>query len=309
MQRSATNFRLLGILATTVLIAGVAFLSGGRSTAAQGTMLKVLPASQTVDLEDGAFTVDITVENVANLASFEFILKYNPSILRFVKVETGPFLGSTGRQVQCRLPIHYSPAPAPADADLNAVRFGCNTIDLQPPAPNGSGTLATLTFAPRRAGTSQLSIVVGTEAYGFTDPLGNSIDLVPQNSSIKVEGTGPEPTPRPDEPTPVPTQPPPPPKPVITPDPNSWLEPEPGQTVMTQPVDRIVAGAIDVQGSSGSRNASQGQNAGSPRAGEGPSEEGGPWWISLLGGLLAFTGALLIPVAIYIRGAGLRRRI
>jgi len=305
IDRNVRFFGVLSLVGAVLLIAGIAALSGGRGAGAQTAVLKVVPASQTVNLDDGNFTVDITVEDVSNLASFEFILSYDPSILRFVKVEQGSFLGSSGREVQCPSPIRYSPAPG--DSNLDAVRFGCGSINLQPPAPNGSGTLATLTFAPRTGGTSPLEIVVGTQGYGFSDPLSENIDVIPQSSSVKVEGTGPEPTPEPGEPTPIPTQSPPPPKPSITPEADPWLAPGPGETVMTQPVDRIVAGMSDTRGSSGSGSASQ--NAGSPRAGEGPSEEGGTWWIGLLGGLLAFSGATLIPVATYMRGAGSRRRI
>ena len=54
---------------------------------------------QRANLSGGAFTVNLTVENVANLAGFQTDLLFDPAIVSVNGVSLGAFLGSTGRAV------------------------------------------------------------------------------------------------------------------------------------------------------------------------------------------------------------------
>ncbi len=149
------------------------------------TATRVSPAAQTVSA-DANFTVDITVENVTNLGSYEWQLAFDPALAGYVSVVNGPFLGSTGRSVFCPSPI----------LDVGSVRFGCVTTGLLPPPPSGSGVLSTVTFSALAPGTSLLDLVW----VSLSDPLANDIPTQIFDGSVTIE---PAPTPT-ATPTPTP---------------------------------------------------------------------------------------------------------
>ncbi len=112
------------------------------------------PAMIVVDMDPGtsgiqtsmsypASTTDIYVDFVVlnadpeGIGAFEFEIAI-PFGLRYVGYAVGPFLGSTGRQMQC-LQVPEIPE--------SRVRIGCGTIGLSPPGPTGDGVLATVHFA------------------------------------------------------------------------------------------------------------------------------------------------------------------
>jgi hypothetical protein len=303
MNKSVRLLGLVGLGSAGLLLAVMAVWTASNTAEAQTADMKVVPASQTVDLSGGTFTLEIVAEQVDDpngLAAFEFKLTYDPDIIRFVGVEAGPFLASTGRDARCVSARHRL-------AGSEDIQFGCVTNAQGPPwGPNGSGLLATVTFAPRAAGTTSLNMAPGMTkvipAYELPD---ENIAVVAQGGSVTVVGSGPEPTPKPDEPTPVPVIEAPsnaPPAPT----PSTWLTPEPGATPMT-----LTVGSGRASGTTGnsSDSASQGTAGGSPRAGEGPGKADPAWWPPLVAGLLAIAGASLLPFALYLRGAGVKRRI
>ena len=304
MNRSVRFLGLVRLGSAGLLIAVMAVWTTSNTAEAQTADMKVVPASQTVDLSGGTFTLEIVagqVDDPNGLAAFEFKLMYDPDIIRFVGVEAGPFLASTGRNAHCVSSRHSL-------AGSEDIQFGCVTDAQGPPwGPNGSGLLATVTFAPRAAGTTSLNM---TPQMAKVIPLhgdlpDESIAVVAQGGSVTVVGAGPEPTSEPDEPTPMPVNevssdaPP-------APTPSTWLTPEPGATPMSRTVES--ARASGTTGNSGD-SASQGTAGGSPRAGEGPGEADPAWWPPLAAGLLAIAGASLLPFALYLRGAGVKRRI
>jgi len=304
MKRSVSFLGPIGILGVGLLIAAAGVWSAANTAQAQTPVIKIVPTSQTVDISGGRFSVDIVVEDVSNLGAFGFKLKINPAIIRLVGVEEGPFLGSTGRQVHCPAPTYSQPvAGAPADT----LRFGCATIGRDTAGASGSGTLATVTFAPRKAGTTPLVLIASNEVdreTGLTDIMSEEILAASSGGEVTVVGSGPEPAPGRDEPTPIPTSPPSPPIPAMTPTGTSYLAPEPGETPMTRPIDgSYMTGAST--GSSGDE--AQGTAGGSPRAGEGPPEKDAAWWPMLIAGLFAAAGVSLLPLAVHLRGASLKR--
>jgi len=120
----------------------------------------VSPPSQVVPVGSN-FGVDISIQDVSNLGSYEWLLLYNEDLLDFAGVVNGPFLGTTGRPVFCPAPI----------LDVGSVRFGCSTTGATPAGPDGAGVLSTVTFSAQAQGTSPLDLVWAQ----LSDPLANDI--------------------------------------------------------------------------------------------------------------------------------------
>ena len=81
-----------------------------------------MPAIKRVDLSAGAFTVDLTAEDVMNLASFQTDLIYDPAIVSVSGVSVAAFLGSTGRTV--------APVGPTIDNLAGKVTFGAFSLRL-----------------------------------------------------------------------------------------------------------------------------------------------------------------------------------
>ena len=86
---------------------------------------------------------------MVNLGSFEFILTFSPAIVHVEGVGLGDFLGSTGRNA------------IPVGPDINneagTVAFGAFSFG-EPPAPDGSNVLATISFSPQAEGEGDLHL-------------------------------------------------------------------------------------------------------------------------------------------------------
>jgi hypothetical protein len=287
---------LAGLL---LLAAGVAL--SWQSAHAESSVMRVDPVSQTVDVSSGKFTVNILGDNVTNLGAYEFELKFDPDVLRFVGVEDSGFLGSSGREVHCPGgTLEQSVDGGPVDR----LKFACATTNPSPPGPDGSGTLATMTFAPRKAGHSPLTLIASSSSTGTADVAGDDMHPTSSGGDVTVVGEGPAATPEPNEPTPLPTrQYVAPVQSTPTPGGDWMLTPEPGQTPMSRPMpgremtrpsaDGLAAASADSSGSSGN-------NRGSPIAGTGPERETSRWPI-LTGLLFMGGGVLLLCFAAYTR--------
>jgi hypothetical protein len=180
------RYTTIGLLGLALAFAGFAGTAGAQENTAKMTVQ--LPSSdQPIKEGDPDINVNILASDVHNLAGFQFSLKYNPSVLKFEDVKEDPFLGSSGRQVNC---------PTKND-NGGLVQFVCVTIS--PPVslggkagPEGSGTLAVVTFSPTGGGDSALELsdveLVGAEI----DQAGMPVETTPslENASIHVVGTG-----------------------------------------------------------------------------------------------------------------------
>lgn len=151
----------------TLVLAGAALaLSAGRASGQGATaVMSIDPPSTQKAPGDGPFNIDIKIANVQNLGAFELTLKYNPDVLEFQGAADTGFLTTTGRSEQC-----VAPMSAP---DAGIVTFGCNTLGLiqnggGQHGPDGAGTLATVTFAPKAIGNSDLTLVGLDAAYVYT---------------------------------------------------------------------------------------------------------------------------------------------
>jgi hypothetical protein len=107
----------------------------------------VQPASQSF-FRGASATVNSAASNVGELGSFQFTLRFDPTIVSVADVTVGQFLGSTRRTVVC-----LEPSQPPGYKE-----FVCSTLGSSPPGPSGSGVLATLTLQGDRAGASSLTL-------------------------------------------------------------------------------------------------------------------------------------------------------
>ena len=143
-----------------------------------GTVTFVDPASQSASAGTN-FAVEISIQDVTDLASYEFQLAFDPSLVDFVSTVNGPLLGSTGRTVFCLPPLLPPAVPA------GNVRFGCVTSGISPPPPSGAGILATVTLSAVAPGDSVLDLVF----VSLSDPLANDIPTAVLDGSVTVVAT------------------------------------------------------------------------------------------------------------------------
>ncbi len=158
--------------------------------------VRINPASQGVSIGTDV-AVDIRAEDVSDLGAFDFTLVYNPTLLGFSNVTTGPFLASTGGTVNCVGPV-VSPT-------LATVQYAC--IMSGAPGVAGSGVLATVSLSTSCSGVSTLILANADIA----DTLGTPIPRSLHNGTATVLGTTtcptltPTSTPTPGGPTSTPT--------------------------------------------------------------------------------------------------------
>ena len=142
---------------------------------AQGATVRIEIPSEGPKVGGEPFSVNVVVDDVTNLGAFEFQLTYDPSVVGLQDFKEGPFLGSSGRRVEC-LP------PRTAEGSLH---FTCVTLGATPDGPTGSGVLATLTFQPVGAGTSALHL----EQVTLADPPANRLPAQAEDASVTVGQT------------------------------------------------------------------------------------------------------------------------
>jgi len=106
------------------------------------------PTPRLLGADEGATTVDVIVQDVSDLAAFQFDVIYNPAVVQVSDVTLGWFLGSSGRTATALGPQ--------IDNTAGRVTFGGISYGAAPGA-EGSGTLATLTFTPQTTGTTNLT--------------------------------------------------------------------------------------------------------------------------------------------------------
>lgn len=131
----------IALLVVAVLIA----LTPVRGQAQANTVLRFTP--QPLSVEEGiTFTVDVWVEDVADLYGAQVYLDFEPSVLEVTNVEAGTLLTA---------------APMSSltfDNALGQVDFYIFQMAPSPPV-SGSGSLATITFRGKAAGASPLQFV------------------------------------------------------------------------------------------------------------------------------------------------------
>jgi hypothetical protein len=130
------------------------------------TTLSFAPGTIEAETDDSTIAVDVVTVDVNDLAAFEFAITYDPRVVGLTGVAPSGFLGSTGREVDCLVSGDWPTD----DPGVSVITLGCNSVGLIEGGegvhgPSGDGALATLTFAPRAAGATDLSFVGVGEGY------------------------------------------------------------------------------------------------------------------------------------------------
>ncbi len=136
-------------------------------------LLTFSPDDVQVGDDEGPLVVDVIVQDVNDLAAFEFSVTYDPAVVHVAGVNLGGFLGSGGR----------STAPLGPDIDNTSgqVAFGAFSYGAGGGA-SGTGALAVITFTLQATGTTPLAF----ENPQLLDTLNYEIPTSPQGGQIQV---------------------------------------------------------------------------------------------------------------------------
>ena len=160
-----------------ILVVTTLFLVPTDYGLAQDTLVVLSPASAEVDVGDTT-TVNIRIENVADLYGAEVHLSFDPALLEVEDSDEG----MAGVQIQSGSFLN------PDFTAQNRVDLEAGTIDfaISQMAPtesvSGSGVLATITFKGKAGGTSNLDF----SSVLLSNQGGEEIDAGSQNGSVTV---------------------------------------------------------------------------------------------------------------------------
>ncbi len=124
-----------------------------RTARADTASMALTPVSQTAVSGDLLTTV-LTVDGAAHVGAYQGAVLYDASLIQFVSVENGPFLGSSGRTVVCPQPVAHF-----ISGSVMSVQLGCGTLGPTPAGADGSGVLATITWQAVGPGVATLQLV------------------------------------------------------------------------------------------------------------------------------------------------------
>jgi len=125
----------------------------GTTGAAQETTVRLEAPAEKVRLEGPPFTVSVLVDDVVNLAAFQFSLEFDPTVLKATAVEEGPFLGSSGRDVVCG-----GGEVVAGSASLACVTLGAPVSLGGVPGADDAGVLAVVEFTAAGEGETSLGL-------------------------------------------------------------------------------------------------------------------------------------------------------
>jgi general secretion pathway protein D len=138
---------------------------------AQSTVILIQPSSSDVDVDD-TITVDIRIEDVADLYGVDVRLSFEPTLLEVVQIQAGSF-----------------PAPdfvVKKEADNSAGTVWYAVSQMAPTEPtSGSGVAASITFKGLAGGTSSVAFTY----QKIVKKNGEQIPATTQDGQITVVGT------------------------------------------------------------------------------------------------------------------------
>lgn len=172
MRGSAVVISMIGAVAATALLLSA---PGHAQTPTAATILRVVPPSESVATSKDQVDISINVENVTDLAGFQFVLAVDPAVFKPLAARKTQFIGQTGREIVCGDPTIESAA----------VRLACVTLRPTPPGVNGSGAIATITLKPVAKGNSELAL----RNVKLVRPDGTEIPNTVANARIAVTGS------------------------------------------------------------------------------------------------------------------------
>jgi hypothetical protein len=157
---------------------------------ASATSLSVVPASDTVGVNQ-TFLVNIAIDDVADLFSWQFDFAFDPTVLRAESVVEGDFLSSGGPTFFIEGFIGLDAA----DMQTGSIGFIANTLFGTDHA-TGGGILATIAFTSLVQGFSALDLsnVILLDSTNLapivTGVTNASIEAVPEPGTLILFATG-----------------------------------------------------------------------------------------------------------------------
>jgi hypothetical protein len=277
-----TRLGIATILAGAAVLAATA-LGAPEALFGAGSAVRLLEPSQNAELGQ-TVQLQVKVEGVTNLATWEVKLGYDPDILDYQGWTTTDFLASSGRSPICPSAVE--------DADVGWTLVGCGSSAFTPAGPDGSAVVATVTFKAVGTGTTPVEIL----KRELANPEGENCcgDPATYEAVVRVYGDEEE------EPEDLPP----------TPTPNTKkLTPTavPASALTGTPVSRFgqaTPPAGTVAGTSGSSGSGAVRGVGSgaadadnnfPVAGYGPQDDHAAWPEQIATGLV-LAGAVLVLV-------------
>ncbi|MFH1095999.1 MAG: cohesin domain-containing protein, partial [Candidatus Desantisbacteria bacterium] len=144
------------------------------STPTATTWVRVYPDSG-LSRFGGTYTIDIKIEDVVDLAGWQFSLYFNPAILQYLTAEEGNFLRSTGTQTFWVTPVIGTGSMK----NVACSRIGANSLPV-----SGSGTLACVKF--KVIGTQTTCSMINLGYLTLTNNYGGTISASVSNGSVSV---------------------------------------------------------------------------------------------------------------------------
>lgn len=172
------------LLAAPIAVLLVLAVAGGDGAAQQAALLSVDPPALSVEVDQGAFEVGVTVDDVTNaqgLGGYTLVMRYDPAVVRGRTITDSGFVGSTENPVLC-------PASA-TDNENGILAHFCFTIPIfSEPGPTTTEpqVLSRITFEPVSEGTTTLDISETT----VIDPQGNNLGATTSNGRVTVRAAG-----------------------------------------------------------------------------------------------------------------------
>ncbi len=157
-----------------MVLSGVVAPSDQRSAFAQEeAQITVRAPEDEVDHNADEIIVPVEITGVENLGAFLFVMTYDSAVATVKDVRVGPFLGSSGREVNCDPPVLQ-------DGEF---RYFCVTLRPTPAGAEGSGVLAEVVFEPNEGGITELTIT----RVQITDPTGAELPSGATGATLRVE--------------------------------------------------------------------------------------------------------------------------
>lgn len=128
----------------------------------QAVPIPVFTVGSAAVTQGSTFNIPVTVTNAVNLTSWQFDLKYEPTVLRANLVSEGPFLSSAGTTFF---------TPGVIDHTTGYISLVSASYVGLPPGPSGHGQLANIEFSALKPGTSPLTpsnVFLDFRDSGFT---------------------------------------------------------------------------------------------------------------------------------------------
>lgn len=155
------------------LLAASALGSGRAPVRAQDAPSVTFQPSSVTAAAGTTITLKVHIDNASNLAAFQLTLQYDAQVLRRGTISVGDFLSQTGRPVTAFDPVELVPG---------TVLYQALSGPSDKPGVDGSGTLASVTFAGLGEGLSLVSL----PEIVLLDSAGNPTTVAGRTATLRL---------------------------------------------------------------------------------------------------------------------------